>query len=101
MVRLSATLMGILTFCAVLDVHAAVLKGLVLANELGGPPVAGVEIVATDGEGRAVTDAAGAFVLSFPDKHPGDIVKLTARREGHEVVNDIQLEHSLSRGIRR
>ncbi len=95
MVRRIATLMGVLTLCAVIEAQAAVLKGLVLANELGGPPVAGVEIVTTDGEVRAVTDAKGSFTLLFPDKHAGDIVKLTVRSEGREVVNDVQLEHSL------
>jgi len=93
--RISITLMAVLTLCAELEVQAAMLKGLVLADELGGPPVAGVEIVTTDGEARAVTDAGGSFTLLFPDRHAGDNVKLTARKEGREVINDIQLEHSL------
>ncbi|HBD09366.1 MAG TPA: hypothetical protein DCZ69_14005, partial [Syntrophobacteraceae bacterium] len=96
MVRLLATLIGVLTLGAVLDAHAAVEKGLVLADELGGQPVAGAEIVTAEGSVGAVTDAAGAFTLSFPDKQAGDNVKLSVRKEGYEVVNDVQLEHSLA-----
>ena len=94
--RFSAILLSLLSLGAVFDAQAATLKGLVLADELGGPPLAGVEIAATEGDIRAVTDAAGAFVLAFPDKNAGDTVKLIVGREGYEVVNDIQLESPLA-----
>src|SRR5512139_2775364 len=87
MVRITATLVAFVTLCAMLEGQTAVLKGLVVSDELGGPPVAGVEIATADGEARAVTDAAGSFTLLFPDRHAGDIVKLSVRREGREVVN--------------
>src|SRR5439155_848712 len=38
------------------------------------------------------TDANGKFTFSFPNKKPGDTVRLIVRKEGYVVVNDIQLE---------
>ena len=41
------------------------------------------------------TDAAGKFTISFPNKNPGDTVRLIGIREGYTVVNDVQLEQTL------
>src|SRR5437016_5848222 len=70
---------------------AASLRGLVLANERGGPPMGNVEVGALVGNTNN-NDANGKFTLSFPNKKPGDTVRLIVRKEGYVVVNDIQLE---------
>ncbi len=87
MIRLMIIPATVLTLFTAVAGQAAVLKGVVLAEELGGPPAAGVEIVPTEGAAPVVTDAGGAFTLVFPDKQAGDTVLLTVRSEGREVVN--------------
>ena len=80
-----------------LDAHAAaVLHGVVLANELGGRPMPNVAVAAAVGGNTNNTDANGKFTLSFPHKNPGDTVRLLpGLREGYAVVNEIQLEQTL------
>src|SRR6266566_3177697 len=73
---------------------AAVLRGVVLSNELGGPPMGNIEVSALVGNTNN-TDANGKFTFSFPNKKPGDTVRLIVRKEGYVVVNDIQLELTL------
>ena len=70
------------------------LRGVVLANELGGPPMENVEISAIAGNPNN-TGADGKFTFTFPNKNPGDTVRLMVRKEGYVVVNDIQLELTL------
>ena len=72
----------------------AVLRGVVLSNELGGPPMGNIEVSALVGNTNN-TDANGKFTFSFPNKKPGDTVRLIVRKEGYVVVNDIQLELTL------
>src|SRR5438876_1012154 len=72
----------------------AVLRGVVLSNELGGPPMRNIEVGALVGNTNN-TDANGKFTFSFPNKKPGDTVRLIVRKEGYVVVNDIQLELTL------
>jgi hypothetical protein len=73
---------------------AATLRGLVLSNELSGPPMGNVE-VSTDEANPNNTGADGKFSFTFPDRNPGDKVRLTFRKEGYVVVNDIQLNVTL------
>src|SRR2546423_4739495 len=73
---------------------ATVLRGVVLSNELGGPPMGNIEVSALVGNTNN-TDANGKFTFSFPNKKPGDTVRLMVRKEGYVVVNDIQLELTL------
>ena len=78
-----------------LRVHAAaLLKGVILKNELSGPPMPNVGVVA-DGTNPNATDAFGRFILKFPLKNPGDMVRITLRKEGYVVVNDAQLQLAL------
>jgi Tfp pilus assembly protein PilF len=72
----------------------AVLKGLVLENEVGGPPASGVQITST-GANPTTTGDDGQFTLGFPGKQPGDPVRLAAAKAGYVVVNDVQLEQML------
>jgi len=95
MIRLMIIPAAVLTLFTAVAGQAAVLKGVVLAEELGGPPAAGVEIDPTEGAKPVVADAGGAFTLVFPDKQAGDTVLLTVRSEGREVVNDFELEQVL------
>src|SRR5437773_10866039 len=69
---------------------AATLRGLVLENEKGGPPMASAEDANPNNTG-----ADGKFRFSFPERNPGDTVRLSFRKEGYVVVNDIQLDVTL------
>ena len=82
MIRLMIIPAAVLTLFTAVAGQAAVLKGVVLGEELGGPMAAGVEIDPTEGAKPVVTDAGGAFTLVFPDKQAGDTVLLTVRSEG-------------------
>src|SRR6266478_49544 len=73
---------------------AATLRGVVLANGKGGPPMGNVVVSAVGGNTNN-TGADGRFTLTFPDMNPGDTVLLTVSKEGYVVVNDIQLEWTL------
>lgn len=70
---------------------ATVLRGVVLANELGGSPMGNVEVSAVGGNPNK-TGADGQFTFKFPNKNPGDTVFLTVNKKGYAVVNDVQLE---------
>ena len=70
------------------------LRGVVLLNELGGPPMGNIEVSAVVGNTNN-TDANGKFTFAFPNRKPGDTVRLIVRKEGYVVVNDIQLELTL------
>src|SRR6266436_4481964 len=72
----------------------AVLRGVVLSNELGGPPIGNVEVSAV-GANPNNTDANGVFTFTFPSKKPGETVRLIVRKQGYVVVNEIQLEVTL------
>src|SRR5262249_20958453 len=73
---------------------AASLRGVVLANELGGPPMGNVELSAV-AENPIKTGADGKFTFTFSNRNPGDAVRLIVHKEGYVVVNDIQLELTL------
>src|SRR5262249_44282460 len=73
---------------------AALLRGVVLANEVGGSPMANVEVSAIGGNPNN-NGVDGQFTFKFPNKNPGDTIFLTVRKEEYVVVNDIQLELTL------
>ena len=50
---------------------AASLRGVVLANELGGPPMENVEVSAV-AENPNNTGADGRFTLTFSNRNPGE-----------------------------
>ncbi len=74
--------------------EATALRGLILANELGGPPVANVQVSAA-GANSSVSMNDGTFSLTFPSKQPGDMVRLTIFKKGQVVVNDFELHLAL------
>ena len=75
---------------------AATLRGLVLANQLGGMPVVNVQIAA-QGANPTQSKSLGEFLLEFPDRQPGDLVRLIVAHPGWVVVNDVQLQRALPR----
>jgi Tfp pilus assembly protein PilF len=91
--RRLAAILGVMV-AATASPQAASLRGLVLANELGGPPLANIS-VAADGANDTRTDDQGRFVLDFPARQPGDAVRVMVNQPGQLVVNDLQLEATL------
>jgi tetratricopeptide (TPR) repeat protein len=73
---------------------AAGFRGVVVANEIGGLPMANVQVNAEDANPNS-TGADGKFTFTFPGRNPGESVRLTFRKEGYVVVNDVQLEVTL------
>jgi tetratricopeptide (TPR) repeat protein len=71
--------------------RGAALRGLVLLNRPGGPPLDGVRVNAS-GANQWVTRDGGRFELDFPGRKAGDTVTLTIALAGYEVVNDLQRE---------
>src|SRR5215210_1612412 len=80
-----------LALLAATNAKAVDLYGKMVENELGGPPMAGVEIGAP-GANPTATGSLGLFRLALPRRQPGDAVSLIVGKEGYEVVNDVQLE---------
>jgi tetratricopeptide (TPR) repeat protein len=74
---------------------AATVKGVILANEVGGPPIANVQVSAVGGANAVASHSDGTFVLEFPDKQPGETVQLIVQKPGMVVVNDFQLRLTL------
>ena len=75
--------------------QGATFRGVVLANELGGPPVSNVRLDVSAGASPTVSDDNGKFTFEFPAKQPGEMVQLTVSKPGHVVVNDVQLRLAL------
>ena len=75
---------------------AGTLKGIVLANELGGSPLSRVKVAAL-GANLTETGASGDFILQFPHADPGDTVQITIDKPGYVVVNYIQLRVVLAK----
>src|ERR1700686_3729291 len=70
---------------------AATVKGVILANEVGGPPVANVQVSAVGGANAVASLSDGTFVLEFPDKQPGETVQLLVQKPGMGGVNDFHV----------
>src|SRR6185295_5573695 len=92
--RTRALLILPLALLAATNAKAADLYGKVVENELGGPPMVGIEIGAA-GANPTATGSLGLFRLALPRRQPGETVSLTVHKEGYEVVNDVQLEVTL------
>jgi tetratricopeptide (TPR) repeat protein len=77
-----------------LPAGAAVLKGVVVKDEVGGPTVANV-VITSPGANRTVTLSDGQFRLDFPGEKPGESVNVFVNKLGYVVVNDVQLAETL------
>lgn len=73
-----------------------ILKGIVVENEPGGPPIENVQISAQDGANSVVSLSNGTFVLEVA-KQPGERVRLILQKPGMEVINDWEREFNLPR----
>src|SRR5262245_12270920 len=81
-------------------VEAGTLKGVVLANQIGGSAMARVPISAT-GANPTETESTGSFTLQFRNAEPGEVVQLIVSRPGYVVVNYIQLRTILPKDPER
>jgi hypothetical protein len=76
--------------------RAAIIKGTIILNEVGGQPIANAQIVdSTHTGGPWASGNDGQFTLDYPDRHPGQRVQLMVNKEGYVVVNDVQLDLAL------
>lgn len=69
----------------------AILRGVVYLNETSGRTLPGVRVTSAGSNGD-VTDSDGRFRLVFPDRKPGQHIRLVITLEGHELVNDLQAD---------
>ena len=74
---------------------AAVFKGKVVRNEVGGAPIAGANIQAPGANPTVSRSPHGDFVLEFPSKNRGDRLTLSVAMTGMVVVNWVQLDVTL------
>ena len=82
----------ILMLLAGLPADAATLKGVVIANEMGGSGMDNVSVSVDDaGPKSTVSKDGGKFAFEFPDKKAGEVVHVRMNKEGYAVVNDVQL----------
>jgi len=67
-------------------------NGLVREQNSGKKPLAGVQVIFSDGV-PASSDQSGKFRLVFSGKKPGDLIFLTEiRKAGYELVNEKELQ---------
>jgi tetratricopeptide (TPR) repeat protein len=72
----------------------AVLRGVVLANGKGGPPMENVVVSAIAANDNN-TGADGKFKFTFPNMNPGERVTLTVSKKGYVVINELELAVTL------
>jgi hypothetical protein len=72
--------------------QAAALKGVILANELSGPPLENVGVDPISGTNRTASDSSGKFTLEFRQRRAGETVRIIVEKAGYAVVNDVQLQ---------
>jgi hypothetical protein len=81
---------------AVAQSASARLKGVVIADEIGGPPMGNISLSAGDDANPTVSDSVkGTFTFVFPKRKVGDSVHLYVKAEGYVVVNDFQFPVNL------
>jgi tetratricopeptide (TPR) repeat protein len=71
--------------------HVTALKGLVVANQLGGQPLSGVIVSAVGAKPTESAPNDGSFTLEFAERQPGESVQITASKYGYIVINSFQL----------
>ena len=78
------------------ETERALVKGSVILNAEGGPGVANVQITDSAHTGGPwATDNDGGFTLDYPNRAPGERVRLEVIKEGYVVVNWVQLDLAL------
>ncbi|WP_037992905.1 hypothetical protein, partial [Teredinibacter turnerae] len=91
--RAKCTIIFLLTSLATLahSTEVNTLTGQVIKNQLGGEPIARVQVFSPDASAPKVTDNFGGFTLTFPQLSPGDQTQILAKKTGWVVVNDLQI----------
>ncbi len=79
-------------------IRGAEFRGLVLLNELEGPPLANVAISADDAQPK-ISGSDGRFDLVFPNRQPGQVVEIVASKNGYVVIHSILLQHTLLKDV--
>jgi|SRR5882724_1300943 len=74
---------------------ATTVRGVIRANEMGGPGIPNVQVSALEGASPTVSLSDGTFVLEFPNKQPGEKVQLLVQNQGMMVVNSFELGFTL------
>lgn len=72
----------VLLLQAALPAKAATLKGVILTNELSGPPMENIEVDGISGANHTESDSSGKFTLEFPQRRAGDTVHIIVKKEG-------------------
>jgi hypothetical protein len=70
------------------EVQGAMIKGTVILNGKGGQGVGNVQITDSAHTGGPwASDSDGGFTLEYPNRAPGERVRLGVIKEGYVVVN--------------
>ena len=78
------------------EVQGAMIKGTVILNGEGGQGVGNVQITDSAHTGGPwASDSDGGFTLDYPNRAPGERVRLGVIKEGYVVVNWVQLDLAL------
>src|SRR5271165_837140 len=86
----------VLLVLADIRVDAANLKGVIIADEMGGSPIANVQVAdQAQTTNPVVSDDLGRFTLEFRQRRAGETVCIIVKKEGYLVVNDVQLQLAL------
>jgi hypothetical protein len=89
-------ILGVTLLAVVAQERAATIKGTIVLNEVGGQPMANVQIIDSARTGGPwASGSDGGFTLDYPERHPGQRVQLVVNKEGYVVVNDLQLDLAL------
>ena len=89
-------ILAVFLLAVVAQARAATVKGTIIVNEVGGAPMANVQIIDsahTGGPWASGTD--GGFTLDYPQRYAGQRVRIVVNKEGYVVVNDVQLDLAL------
>ena len=86
-------ILGVALLGVVAQSRAATIKGTIVLDEVGGQPMANVQIVDSARSGGPwASGSDGGFTLDYPERHPGQRVQLLVNKEGYVVVNELQLD---------
>jgi len=89
-------ILGVPLLAVVAQGRAATIKGTIVLNEVGGQPIANVQIIDSARTGGPwASGSDGGFTLDYPERHPGQRGQLVVNKEGYVVVNDLQLDLAL------
>ena len=89
-----------LLVCASYLQAAAVMRGKLVRNRPEGDPIVGVSVTAPGVANPTLSRDDGTFSLEFPNRQPGDRVRIEPTYAGYEVVNWPQLNVVLARDCR-